>query len=134
MSYEDIFKPEDSLGLAGGDNPANIYLFKVIIFYEICSKLTVQTPEWRRSGVFIVNFEYVSHLFLVFLMLALVTSKFYLGTQHFFTVVVWRFNFRKKVMSALENEKLLCLYKSRNVFDKFTIKTLKRIEKLLILC
>ena len=29
----------------------------------------MQTPGWRhwlRSGVFIVNFEYVSHLFLVF--------------------------------------------------------------------
>ena len=29
---------------------------------EICSKLTIQTPErrqWRRSGVFIVNFEQV---------------------------------------------------------------------------
>ena len=32
---------------------------------EICSKLTVKTPEqrhWRRLGVFIVNFEHVSHL------------------------------------------------------------------------
>ena len=29
---------------------------------EICSKLTVKTPErrqWRRSGVFIVNFEHI---------------------------------------------------------------------------
>ena len=29
---------------------------------EICSKLTIMTPErrhWRRSGVFIVNFEHV---------------------------------------------------------------------------
>ena len=32
---------------------------------EICSKLTIKTPErryWRRSGVFIVNCEHVSHL------------------------------------------------------------------------
>ena len=32
---------------------------------EICSKLTIKTPErcqWRRSGVFIVNFEHISHL------------------------------------------------------------------------
>ena len=51
--------------------PANIYLFKVdnIITrkrYEICSKLTIKTPErrqWRRSGVFIVNFEHISHFF-----------------------------------------------------------------------
>ena len=29
---------------------------------EICSKLTVKTPErqWRRSSVFIVNFEHIS--------------------------------------------------------------------------
>ena len=34
--------------------------------YEICSKLTINTPErhiWRRSGVFFVNFELISHLF-----------------------------------------------------------------------
>ena len=32
--------------------------------YEMCSKLTRKTPErhWRRSGVFIVNFEHISHL------------------------------------------------------------------------
>ena len=33
---------------------------------EICSKLTIKTPErrqWHRSGVFIVNFEHISHLF-----------------------------------------------------------------------
>ena len=32
--------------------------------YEICSKLTIKTPEqrqWRRSGVFVVNFEHISH-------------------------------------------------------------------------
>ena len=30
---------------------------------EICSKLTIKTPKrrhWRRSGVFIVNFEHVN--------------------------------------------------------------------------
>ena len=37
---------------------------------EICSKLTMKTPE-RRSTVFIVNFEHISHLFLVFLLLTL---------------------------------------------------------------
>ena len=32
---------------------------------KICSKLTIKTPERRqllRSGVFIVNFEHISHL------------------------------------------------------------------------
>ena len=36
----------------------------------ICSKLAIKTPErrhWRHSGVFIVNFEHISHLVLEFL-------------------------------------------------------------------
>ena len=57
--------------------PANIYLlrFNKINFRkrcEICSKLTIKTPErrhWRRSGVSIVNFEHIPHLFLLFLTL-----------------------------------------------------------------
>ena len=43
-----------------------------------CSKLTIETLEqgvkyvqWCRSGVFIVNFEHISHLVLVFLLLTL---------------------------------------------------------------
>ena len=58
-------------------NPANIYLFNVNNRNtrkrcEIWSKLTIKTPErrpersqWRRFGVFIVNFEHNLHLFLV---------------------------------------------------------------------
>ena len=60
-------------------NPANIYLFKANNRNtrkgcEICSKLTIKTREWRHwrlSGVFLVNFEHISNLFLVFLLLAL---------------------------------------------------------------
>ena len=40
----------------------------------MCSELTIKTPErrqWRRSGVFIVNFELISHFFLVFIFLTL---------------------------------------------------------------
>ena len=59
--------------------PAGIYLLKVNnrntrTRCEICSKLTINTPErrhWRRSGFFIVNFEHISHLVLVFLLLTL---------------------------------------------------------------
>ena len=70
--------------------PVGIYLFKVnkrntITRCEICSKLTIKTPErrqsrrsgvfsvnfGRRSGVFIVNFEHISHLVIVFLLLTL---------------------------------------------------------------
>ena len=59
--------------------PAGNYMFKfnnrnTRTRCEICLKLTIKTPErrqWRRSGVFIVNFERISHLFLVFLLLTL---------------------------------------------------------------
>ena len=29
---------------------------------EVCSKLTVKTVE-RQSGIFLINFEHISHLF-----------------------------------------------------------------------
>ena len=58
--------------------PVNIYLFKVYNRNarkrcEICSKLTMKAPEWcrHRSGVFIVNFEHISRLFLEILLLTL---------------------------------------------------------------
>ena len=41
---------------------------------EICSELTIKTSEWRhwrRSGVFIVNFEHISHLFVLFVLITL---------------------------------------------------------------
>ena len=42
--------------------------------YQICSKLTIKTPERRyHSGVFIINFEHGWHLVLVFLLLTLKT-------------------------------------------------------------
>ena len=51
-------------------NPAGIYLLKVNnrntrTRWKICSKLTIKI----RSGIFIVNFEHISHLALVFLLL-----------------------------------------------------------------
>ena len=41
---------------------------------EICSRLTIKTPErrhWSSSGTFIVNFEHILQLVLVFLLLTL---------------------------------------------------------------
>ena len=41
---------------------------------EIYSKLTIKTPkrqQWRHFGVFIVNFEHISQIFVLFLMLTL---------------------------------------------------------------
>ena len=54
--------------------PGGIYLLEVNYgnirtIGEICSKLTIKTLEqnqWRRPGVFIVNFEQLSHIVLVF--------------------------------------------------------------------
>ena len=46
--------------------------------------LTMKAPErrqWRCSGVFIVNFEHISHLVLVFLLLTLnIADKFSTGS------------------------------------------------------
>ena len=63
----------------GSPFPAGIDLLKVNnrnskTRCEICSKLTIKIAEgrqWRRSGIFIVNFERISHLVLVFLLLTL---------------------------------------------------------------
>ena len=58
--------------------PAGIFLLKISNRNtrkrcEICLKLTKKTPERRRrrSGLFIVNIEYILHLNLVFLLLTL---------------------------------------------------------------
>ena len=76
----------------------DMYLFKVNngntrTICEIGSKLTIKTTEqrhWRRSGVFIVDFEPVSHIVLVFPLLAL-TSKCQLCSNIvFFFYTYWR--------------------------------------------
>ena len=58
---------------------ASIYLLKVnnrntVTRCAICSKLTIKTAErrhWRCFGLFVVIFEHISHLVLVFLLLTL---------------------------------------------------------------
>ena len=73
--------------------PADIYLLKVNnrntrTRREICSKLTIKITErrqWHRFGVFIVNFEHISHLSLVFL-LSDMTKKFFLSGFSFTTI------------------------------------------------
>ena len=53
--------------------PAGICLLKVNnrntkTMCKICSKLTIKMPErrqWRRSGIFIVNFEHFTPCFIV---------------------------------------------------------------------
>ena len=76
--YSKIFKELDVI-VKCSNNPVGNYMFKVNnrntrTRCKICSKLTLKTPErryWGRSGVFIVNFEHISHLVLVFLLLTL---------------------------------------------------------------
>ena len=69
-----------------GTHPQNLkasnYMFKVNnrntkTRCKICSNLTITTPErrqWRRSDVFIGNFEHISHLDLVLVFLLLTLS------------------------------------------------------------
>ena len=45
---------------------------------EICSKLRIKTPE-RRSSFLIVNFEHISHFFLVFV---LTLNKYVFAGSH----------------------------------------------------
>ena len=64
--------------------PASKYMFKVNSRntserWEICSKLTIKTPKRHYRGlcgVFIFNFEHISHIFLVHLLLTLNRSLF----------------------------------------------------------
>ena len=66
---------ENSYGSVG--NPPSFFLFKINngntkSILEICSKLTIKTPEQRHGrcfGVYIINREYISHFILLFMTL-----------------------------------------------------------------
>ena len=60
--------------IAGGIHQLRVNFRNTRTRCEMCSKSTINTSErrqWRRSDVFIVNFEHISHLVLVFLLLTL---------------------------------------------------------------
>ena len=62
---------------------------------EICLKLTIKAPgkrHWRYSSIFVVNFEFISLLVLVFLLLTLNMSLLtgLLALFHFATQLVIR--------------------------------------------
>ena len=62
------------IGKPTGNCMFNVHKRNIIARCEICSKLTIKTPEKRhlhRSTLFNVNFEHISHLTLVFVMLTL---------------------------------------------------------------
>ena len=93
--------------------PLGIYLLKVIIRStrtrcDICSKLTIKRPErhhWRRSGVFIINFEHISLLVLVFLLL---TGSRYMPAGYVYVhVYIWEsggLNLRERfLLKLMEN-------------------------------
>ena len=70
---------------------------------DMRSKFTIKTPErsqWSRSGVFIVNFEHISHLFLVFLLWTL-SMYLFAGIG---TFIFWKLSF-----IAFSNFQLLTL-------------------------
>ena len=77
MHSQYAYSASFALFINTGHYPAGNYMFRVNsrntrTRCKICSKLTIKTPErrhWRRSGVFIVNFEYISHPVLAFLLL-----------------------------------------------------------------
>ena len=61
--------------LAMACSKLTIETLQICSICEICSKLTIKIKmAWRRSGVFIVDFDYISHL-------ELWACKFRLGTS-----------------------------------------------------
>ena len=67
---------ETTMGLYKLFYPAIIYLLRVNnrnAQKKVCNifKVNNKTPEWRCSCIFTVKFEYISHLFLVYLLLTL---------------------------------------------------------------
>ena len=72
---------------------SRIYLFKVKkentkTMCKICSKLPIKTPatlHWLRSRVFIVNFEQISNIVLVFQLLTLSKRR---PTRHYFSLQI----------------------------------------------
>ena len=93
---------------------AGNYLFKVYkrntrTRCEIRSTLTIKTPErrqWRHSDVFIVNFEHISYLVLVFLLLTLnilLLTGFDHGTLTRVRIIVWWFDLFRKYLWDLRN-------------------------------
>ena len=74
--FEKVVHRKATLKICGNSNPASVYLFRVNDrntkkWCEICAKLIINNSHWRHCGVFIVNFEHVSYLFLVFQLLTL---------------------------------------------------------------
>ena len=92
--------------------PAGIYLLKVNkrntrTRYEICSKLAIKIPErhhWRRSGIYIMNFEHISHLVRVFTLLTL-SRLMPAGTEHLVVqLLLWAVQIKGKQTNKQTNK------------------------------
>ena len=46
-----------------------VWIKYILLVIKSWKNLNIQISQWRRSGIFLVNFEYISHLVLVFLLL-----------------------------------------------------------------
>ena len=69
-----ILRPVFTINPVGDYNLPQVKNRNTTTRCEICLKLTIKTPEgrqWCLSDVFTVNFEHISHLVLVFLLLTL---------------------------------------------------------------
>ena len=79
LQYFEEWKGTEKNKVEDDSFPAGIYLLEgnnrnTRTRCKICSKVTIKIPErryWRRSGIFIFNFENISHLVLVVLLLTL---------------------------------------------------------------
>ena len=79
---------------------------------EIFSKLTKKKPErrhWRRSGVFIVYFEYIFYFFTVFLLLTL-NMYLFAGKGELLNLLnlIWTFIYYAIFLCQLHIRKDLC--------------------------
>ena len=110
---------------------------------EICSKSTIKTPErrqWRRSGVFIVNFEHISHLVLVFLLLPLsrqipagkyekrTSSSFWVNLEFSVNFICLLYPFQRIVVFYIETSYLICITNQMTGFYMKCNTGLKFIE------
>ena len=74
---KELFIPSELSSIKEGPNTQPTFTWSksaIETRREMCSKLKIKTPErsnWRRSGVFAANFEHISHLAPVFLLLTL---------------------------------------------------------------
>ena len=77
---------------------------------EICSKLTIKTPElhqWRHSDDFIVNYEHISHLFLPLLLSSSTFVYIFVDFEHVF--ICWNglcVNWQEKCLQGFERTHL----------------------------